>query len=169
MKTIVVFYQCKALGIDDTGPGVLKACAVALALNLCHLFNLSVSHATLPSDWLVHVAVSIHKSGDKGYVSNYSPITLLCMTSKVLERLVFNWLIEFAGPNISVHQLGFMPRRSTVKLLLFLHQIITSFSSKAQHEVIYWDIRKAFNTISHNKLLLKLAHMGVNGCDWTWI
>lgn len=47
----------KAMGIDKIGPRVLKACATALAPALCHLFNLSVNYATLPSEWLVHVVV----------------------------------------------------------------------------------------------------------------
>ena len=160
----------KAMGIDSIGPRILRACAAALATPLCYLFNFSISYASLPTDRTTHVITPVFKSGVKSSVTNYRPISLLCTTSKVLERLVFNKLIVILGPRVSDCQFGFMPKRSTLKqLLLFVHEILSSLSAKSQHDVIYLDIRKAFDTISHSKLLLKLRRLGVNGSTWSWL
>ena len=55
----------KGMGINGIGPGILKYCAPALYVPLCHLFNLSLSSHTLPSEWCVHLIAPIHKSSDK--------------------------------------------------------------------------------------------------------
>ena len=73
----------QAMGIDNIGPGIHKHCALAIYVPLCHLFNLSLSSHTLPSEWCVHLIAHIHKSGDKTPVDNYRPVSLLCAVSKV--------------------------------------------------------------------------------------
>ena len=55
---------------------------------------------------------------------NYRPISLLCSVSKVLERLIYDKIIDFVLPKISVAQFGFLRDRSCLQLLLlFLHNI----------------------------------------------
>uniref|UniRef100_A0A1X7TVM9 Reverse transcriptase domain-containing protein n=1 Tax=Amphimedon queenslandica TaxID=400682 RepID=A0A1X7TVM9_AMPQE len=80
----------KALGIDGIGPLYLKKCAVALTPPITHLFNLSLSSHSLPLEWRTHLIKPIFKSGDKCSVTNYRPISLLPVISKVLERIILN-------------------------------------------------------------------------------
>ena len=111
---------------------------------------------TIPTQWSIHVISPILKSGDRSSVRNYRPISLLCTVSKVLERIVHEKIIDFLSPAISSHQFGFLRNRSVLQqLLIFLHNILSSFSTKSQVDVIYLDIRKAFDSIPHDKLLLK--------------
>jgi hypothetical protein len=55
---------------------------------LCKLFNLSVLSGTIPEEWKLAKNVPVHKKGDKECAENYRPISLLCITSKVLEHCV---------------------------------------------------------------------------------
>ena len=159
----------KARGIDDIGPQILKSCALGLYAPLHHLFELSLSNGIIPAQWSVHVITPIHKSGDRSSVKNYRPISLLCTVSKVLERIVYDKIIDFLTPSISLHQFGFLSKRSTVQqLLIFLHNIFSSFTANSQTDVAYLDFRKAFDSIPHAALLLKLWSIGICGSLWSW-
>ena len=77
----------KAAGIDNIGPKVLRYCALSLLKPICHLFSVSLSTGSIPAQWRTHCVVPIYKSGDKSFVSNYQPVSLLCILSKVLEKI----------------------------------------------------------------------------------
>ena len=106
------------------------------------------------------------KSGDPSLVNNYRPISLLSNTSKVLERLVFDKIISHVGSIISLSQYGFMKNSSTLQqMLVFLNYIV---NNPTQTDVIYLDIRKAFDSVSHGIMLDKLWSVGITGGLWAW-
>ena len=85
----------KAVGIDGISPLFLRHCAVALTPPLTRLFNLSLSSHSLPLEWRTRLVKPIFKSGDKCNVVNYRPISLLPAVSKVLERIMYNNVIDY--------------------------------------------------------------------------
>jgi len=99
-------------------------------------------------------------------VKNYRPISLLCITSKILERSVYDEIISFVSSHISSRQFGFRQNYSTLQQLLFLNSIHESFGSTTQTDVIYLDFKKAFDSVAHNQLLLKLWSFGIQGNLW---
>ena len=120
----------------------------------------------MPVKWKVHKIVPVFKSGDLTSVKNYRPISLLSNTSKVLEQLVYNKIIGHVSKRISPFQFGFTKKCSTLQqMLIFTNQIMNSSS---QTDVIYFDISKAFDTVSHSILLSKLWSFGITGVLWTW-
>ena len=159
----------KAMGIDGIGPKVLKHCAVALYEPLHHLFLLCLSQCSLPSEWRVHLIVPVFKSGDRSSVRNYRPISLLCTVSKLLEKLIYDKIISFVSTSISTCQFGFRPNHSaTQQLLAFFSIIHDSLTTCSQADVIYLDFKKAFDSVPHNELLVKLWLFGVRGNLWKW-
>ena len=159
----------KAMGIDGVGPRVLRFCACALYLPIHHLFQTSLRYSQLPSEWCLHCITPIYKSGDRSLISNYRPISLLCSVSKVLERLIYDKIIDFISQSISVSQFGFLNGKSTLQqLLVFLHLVHNNISNKLQTDVIYLDFRKAFDSVPHDRLLIKLRSMGITGNLWCW-
>jgi hypothetical protein len=147
----------KSMGVDGIGPKILKHCALALYKPIHRLFLLSLSQHYLPTEWRLHLITPIFKSGDKSSVCNYRPISLLCVISKVLERIIYDKIIPFVSNFLSPSQFGFRPKHSTTQqLLAFLSCIQDSFSSNSQTDVIYLDFKKAFDSVSHNELLVKL-------------
>lgn len=112
----------------------------------------------------------IYKSGDSTSGFNYRPIALLPIVSKVLEKIIYNRLIALVGVNLSPMQFGFLPQCSTVQqMLTMLSVIFNALDSKQSVDCVYLDFRKAFNSVSHNKLLLKLWNVGVIGSLWDWL
>ena len=132
-------------GTDKISPRILRSCAEALCEPLHHLFSLSLRYATLPNSWKIHKIVPVFKAGDHNSANNYRPISLLSNTSKVLERIIYSKIINHISRHISPLQFG---NCSTLQqLLIFLDHII---NSPLQSDVIYFDISKAFDTVSHS-------------------
>ena len=93
-------------------------------------------------------------------------ISLLCTTSKVLEQLIYDKIYSHISNFISNSQFRFMRNRSSVQQLLIL--LDTIINTKYQSDVIYLDIQKAFNSVSHNELLITLKAIGISGNLWLW-
>ena len=144
----------KASGIDNIPSIVLKSCATALCEPIHHLFVQCIHQAYLPQEWKTHWVTPIFKSGDKTNVKNYRPISLLCIVSKVLEKIVFHKIYDHIDTlTICSEQYGFLRGHSSVQqLLVHLHSLVDSFSQGCQSDVIYLDIRKAFDSVSHTIL-----------------
>ena len=156
----------KVSGADNIGPSVLKNCAASLAQPLHFLFSLSLRNGEVPSQWKHHTIIPVFKAGDKSSVNNYRPISLLSNISKVLERIVYNKIMEVYSDLISHRQFGFCRNKSTLQqLLLYFNDLC---SSKAQKDCIYLDFSKAFDSVPHNKLLSKLWFNGITGNLWSW-
>ena len=109
----------------------------------------------------------VFKSGDKSLVNNYRPISLLCIISKVLEKIIFKNLFDFLYNRLSVYQFGFVPGHSCLQQLLSCtHDLYLAKSLHCDADVIYLDYRKAFDSVVHNELLWQY---GINGDLWNWI
>ena len=155
----------KASGCDGISAKILKKCAIALYQPLHYLFSLSLSQHYLPLEWRTHMITPIFKSEERQMVTNYRPISLLCIVSKVLESLVFNCIIDFVRGAITPAQFGFLKGHSSLQqLLIFWNTVINT----SQTDAIYLDFRKAFDSVSHNELLYKLWHFGITGSIWMW-
>ena len=156
----------KAVGLDEIGPRVLRSCAAVLTRPFHHLFSISIRYAVIPDRWKIHKVIPVFKSGDRSSAKCYRPISLLSNTSKVLERLIYNEVISKITNFISNVQFGFLKNRSTLQqLLIFVNEI---FTCGTQSDAVYFDIRKAFDSVCHNQLLVKLWSAGISGQLWSW-
>ena len=100
---------------------------------------------------------------------HHGPISLLCVTSKVLEKLVYNKIIGFVTPKLSKNQFGFSKGKSCLsQLLLSYGQIYKEMDRGAKFDTIFLDFKKAFDTVPHNVLLIKLWRLGITGDLWLW-
>ena len=72
----------KALGSDGLPTILLKTCARELT-PLCALLNLSLAEGKIPTKWKDALVIPVHEKGKKEDVTNHTPISLLCIVSKV--------------------------------------------------------------------------------------
>lgn len=115
--------------------------------------------------------VPIHKAGDKTLKTNYRPISVLPAFSKIFERLVYNRLFNFLTLHniIYENQFGFLPKKSTTHALIsFVNEIINAFESNKFSCGIFLDLSKAFDTLDHDILLLKMQHYGIRDIAYSW-
>ena len=162
----------KSMGIDCIGSKLLKQCASDLYIPLHHLFSLSIFNHAIPLEWKHHSITPIFKSGEKTSVNNYQPVSLLCIASKVLERLIYNHLCKFIISNniISQFQFGFHKHRSTThQLLVYLDRVYHILNSSDACDLFYLDFKKAFDTVPHHELLSKIWNIGITGSVRVWI
>ena len=89
-KELTQLNPAKAAGADNLCPKILKYCAHALYIPIHHLFSECISQCNIPAEWRIHRITPVHKSGAKDQANNYRPISLLCIVSKILERLIYN-------------------------------------------------------------------------------
>ena len=88
-------------------------------------------------------------------------MSLLRNIFMVMERLVYNKIISHIISHTSPHHFGFLNNKSTLHQLLILFNSI--INSQNQTDVIYLDLRKAFDSVPYNELLIKLRSMGISG------
>ena len=106
--------------------------------------------------------IPLFKSGEDRLISNYRPISILPVFSKLFEKVVYKRLINYLDSNniLFKKQYGFRKKHSTSLALLDLVDKITSaIDEKKYHVGIFLDLSKAFNTVNHDILFDKLSFM----------
>ena len=118
-----------------------------------------MSYGIWPSFWKCAVITPIFKSGSAIDVENYGPNAFL-LNSLLLERSIFNYIYPYVKVKISNSQHGFLKNRSTVtQLVEFVDLIYTCNDQNIATWTVYFDFRKAFDSVPHNLLLNKLSIM----------
>ena len=150
-----------ASGPDGISSWMLKSTSSFIASPLYHIFNLSISSGLVPLDWKSSFVVPIPKSAPtSSSPSNYRPISLLSLISKLLEKHIHTLLYDFCISNnlISPFQFGFLPYRSTISALLYsTHTIFSLLESYSSVCGAFLDLHKAFDSVPHQPLLDLLA------------
>ena len=88
------------------------------------------------------------------------------------ERLVYARLSEFLRMNnkLSSSQHGYRRGHSCqTQLLATTHEWAKSLNKGVSTHVIYLDLSKAFDSVPHQRLLMKLDCMGISGNLLSWI
>ena len=151
----------KARGVDGVSYPHLKHLGTKALDALTALYNdgLSVAIASLPGGrWLRKVIPILKPGKDPTIPSSYRPISLLCNSAKILERLVLNEI----SPHIrlSTTQHGFRPQHSTTTLLCSLSQsVLEGFNNRkpaTRSLIAAIDISKAFDTVPRYILIAKI-------------
>ena len=131
---------------------------------------MSLSNGYVPEDWRKANVSPIYKSGDRQSVTNYRPVSLLSIISKVLERCIYNRISPLISNKLHNMQHGFIKGKSTcTQLLKFINDVGKSLDSTGQTDILYLDFAKAFDTVPHNLLLYKLRRFyGFGGLLLKW-
>lgn len=119
---------------------------------LADLFNLSLSTCSIPEIWKCAKVTPLFKGGDPSDVNNYRPISIICTTANIFEKLIFNQLSLYVNSfNILSHfHSGFRPNFSTTTgLLKFTNYVFTSFDQGQTTGAIFIDLSKAFDLVDH--------------------
>ena len=77
---------------------MLKLCGSSV-INPYLLFNNCLRDGVLSNDWKKVNVIPLHKKGNKQLVSNYRPVSLLLICSKIFEKLIFDCIYDFLVQN----------------------------------------------------------------------
>ena len=171
-RTLKSLNPSTSAGPDGLPNIFLKKCASSIALPLCHIFDISFKDSVVPECWKYACVTPIFKKGCTSDVNNYRPISLTSTCCRVMERIINLKLLDYLLLNklITPQQHGFVRKRSTcTNLLECLQDWTLNLQNRMNTDVIYFDFRKAFDSVSHVKLLSKLPAYGISGCLLNWI
>ena len=171
-KALKKLNHAKSPGPDDLHPKILKELAEELAKPLTILFNKSISESKIPTEWKQAEVRPIFKKGDKACAGNYRPVSLTSVVCKIFEGFIrdelYNHIIR--SNLLCQDQYGFTKGRScTTQLLVTIHEWMTELDKDNPVDAIYLDLRKAFDTVPHKRLLHKLEGYGIKGHLLNWI
>ena len=153
----------KAMGIDNIPNCFLRKVHYELSFPLAKIFAVSYFSGIFPSIWKIGKVIPVHKKKCRSDPSNYRPITLNPTMSKVFEKIITNKLLEVCSNLnlLSPNQFGFLPGRSVEsQLLKCVNDWTLNLENKTRTDILYLDLTKAFDRISHKLLLHKLRNLG---------
>ena len=116
--------------------------------------------------------MSLVQKGGKTITSNYRPISLTCILCQVLEHVVASNLVAHLDSHNLLYDLqhGFRVKRSCeTKSVMLVEDMSRNAMQGRQTDPILLDFSKAFDKVSHEKLLYKLHQYGVRGQVLHWI
>lgn len=159
-------------GFDDIPCSLLRHVIDYIKYPLAVLINKSFEYGIFPSILKQAIVVPIHKKGPVEQLSNYRGISLLSVFSKIYENAFCDNLKYFIKIHqiLSPSQFGFQANISTEDALLqLLKCVMSNLDEKNKTVCINFDFSRAFDTIRHELLTLKLQSYGITDNSLSWI
>lgn len=154
-------------GHDEITNNMIKHSHTSFKSSLLRLYNEIFLNDKFPTSWLMSTIIPIPKADkNPNLPSNYRPIALTSCLCKLLERILnsrLTWFLE-TGKVIAPEQSGFRQYRSTTDHLVQL-ETSARLAMAAKHHllVIFFDLRKAYDTAWRFNILKNLHNYGLRG------
>ena len=139
---------------------------------LMMIFRKSMQMGVVPEQWKeANVTAIFKRKGHKSDPGNYRPVSLTSQIGKIFERLIRNRIVWFLEENNKLRdsQHGFRVKRCLTNLLEFLDLVVDYVDQRVPMDAVYLDFQKAFDNVSHEKLVLKMRGMGLEDGIVRWI
>lgn len=136
-----------------------------LCVPLATIFNKCIREGIYPKEFKISRTIPIFKGGDRSLPSNYRPISLIPVFSKIFELILKNQLCPYLEGNglFVEEQWGFRKNRSTTGAILNLCDfIVGGFEEGEIVASTFSDLSKAFDCVSHDILIEKLKYYGLD-------
>ena len=165
-ETMLSLKDKSCYGFDNIPLKVLRDGAEILAPVFHELMNKIYDQKVVPEKWRTSRILPLHKKGDRKLIENYRPISNLCASSKIFEKLILRRLQEVEdeiGNDLSgTTQHGFKRNRSTVSAALQLqNQIASAMDEDFYVAVASMDLTAAFDVLDVELLMKRLKILGI--------
>ena len=161
-RAIKEINQQSSPGHDGLTPQHLTHAHPVLYVLLSLLFNCCFSHSFLPEELLRVLIVPLvkDKNGDVGSLSNYRPISLSTVVSKVLEIIIFENCSEFLST--SDNQFAYKAKHGTDMAIAVLKNLTIVYNKRNTPVYsCFMDMSKAFDKVCHEYLFKLMVKRGV--------
>ncbi len=144
---------------------------------LAVLLNLWPEYSNVPSRITMLESSSpyvtpIYKKGPKTVPANYHPDSLTSQICKLMESIIRDAIVEYLRHHklLRTLQHGFLRAKSCLtNLLVFLEKVTDYTEQGLPVDIIFQDFHKAFDKVSHARLMAKVKAHGIDGHIWKWI
>jgi len=105
------------------------------------------------------IIISIYKKGDKTYCNNYTGMSFLSTTLKILSIVLLLKLTPCAEEFIGDHQYGFPHNRSTADHTLCIRQILEKKweYNEAVHQLLQTSRKPVIQSEGRSRIILSLS------------
>lgn len=163
------------MGLDNIPAWFLKVGAPFFAGPICGMMNLSLSSSVVPRQWKIASILPIPKIPAPLTPSDYRPISITPILSRMLERVVVTDFIypsfQSAPPDLNfLDQFAFQPTASTTIALIHLLHVISELLDTNPFVIVYaLDFSKAFDSVRHSAVLDKYLQLVMPDNIYNWI
>ena len=150
-------------GLNKISNSVLEYSKDTIAPILSNIINKCIDQGYFPTELKAGCITPIHKTGPKTSIKNYRPVCSLSSLSKIIEKVVYNRMINFIDKNdiLSSKQYRFRKNMDTdTALANYIDYLLSGFKDGKYTVSIFMDLSKAFDVLNHTILKNKLEHYG---------
>lgn len=155
----------KAPGFDGITNDFIIKHRKFLIPTLNKLINNTLKSGIYPEYLKQTIIIPVHKKGNRDELQNYRPISLLSSLNKILEKVIHNRMSDHISANNIIYkqQYAFQTQSGTTSAVLdIIENIANNLNKKKITVVVFIDLKKAFDTISKDKLNEKLQKYKLN-------
>ena len=162
----------KTSGIPGIRCDILKMALLQLSSQMTWLYQLSFDEGIFPDAWKTARVNPIPKHGNVKLITNWRPISLLPVQSKIAEKLMhihLTQVLEDEGA-LSDKQFGYRPGRGTGDAIFsFLNDIYEGRDRGHLTGACFLDLKKAFDSVHHSYLIEILGKLGLHDTSLNWL
>lgn len=146
-------------------------CCEQLAGVFTNIFNMSLTHSTVPHIFKSATIVPVPKHSTAKELNDFRPVALTPIIAKCFEKLVLSKLKSCLPATLDPYQFAYRRNRSTEDAITTaLHLALTHLDSPNTYvRMMFIDFSAAFNTVIPSKLICKLSQLSISNSLCSWI
>lgn len=165
-KIITICKSKPSLCIDGLSMVVVKKCAKPIVAPLTVLINKCFQTGIFPQQLKRAKIIPLFKGGRRDSSKNHRPIAILSPISKIIEKAIASRLTSFLSKTkfFSPKQFAYQKKTSTsIAIVELLDMLYKGVEEGNIVTGLFLDFSKAFDCLSHSRLLSKLEDAGIRG------